>query len=97
MKKVRHRYIVFRVIGDAVGKNDVVRAINRAFDSRDGGDRFWLVYFKDNLGMLQCLHTTKEHAIKVLNGITVLRIQTLGTSGTMRSGLSKFAKRGVRI
>jgi len=57
----------------------------------------FLVRFDGNKGILRCRHIEKENAIKILNSIEKIKskkisIQTVGTSGTIKSLNKKHLK-----
>ncbi len=57
----------------------------------------WIIYLKNNYGLIQCHHLDKEKMIKFLHSISSagkaknrVKIQTLGTTGTIRSARKKY-------
>lgn len=86
----RHRYVAFRVDADRpLSFGDVVHAI------RQRDDDAWLVDFDGQRGIVRCPHTAKERTIDLLAGIDAIdddpvRIEPLGTSGTVRKCREKF-------
>lgn len=99
----RHRYIAFRLepeegrdgeAGDGSGTwtfGDLVRELRR----RDEAGWAWLVAFDGRHGILRCPHTAKEESIALLSeldrvGDAPVRVETLGTSGTIRRCRAKF-------
>lgn len=99
MKKIRYRYVVFEISGERVDKRAVIKWLNSFY--RDEGledfERLRLVYFRDNVGLVRCPHTRKERVIELINGVkfiagTNAEVKTVGTSGTIKSALSKYVK-----
>jgi RNase P/RNase MRP subunit POP5 len=57
----------------------------------------WLTIFEENKGILRCAHTSKQEAVELLTSIRrvgkenmPVRIETLGTSGTIKKAKKKF-------
>jgi len=99
MKRVRYRYIVFEVAGDRVDRRSVINSLNELWGERveDDTEKLWLVYFRDNVGIARCMHTMKDRAIELINGLSSIEgesveVKTVGTSGTIKSAMSKFVK-----
>jgi RNase P/RNase MRP subunit POP5 len=54
----------------------------------------YLIRFKEDKGIVKCKHTEKENTIKLLRSIksissNKLNIETVGTSGTIKSLIKK--------
>jgi RNase P/RNase MRP subunit POP5 len=102
VKRNRYRYIAVRVDGDDIRKEDMIAALNRLPLGAMGGapdrvDRLWLVHFQEGFALVRCGHLQKDSAIELLNGIESVRgkkvaLSTLGTSGTIKAALAKYAK-----
>jgi RNase P/RNase MRP subunit POP5 len=102
VKRNRFRYIAVRVDGDDIRKEDVIAALNRlpfgtVGESQEGVDRLWLVHFQEGFALVRCGHLLKDRAIELLNGTESVRgkkveLSTLGTSGTIKAALAKYAK-----
>jgi RNase P/RNase MRP subunit POP5 len=57
----------------------------------------WVIYCKNNIGLIQCNHLDKDKTINLLHTIKWIakdknnvKIQTLGTAGTIRSARKKY-------
>lgn len=57
----------------------------------------WVIFIKQNYGLIRCQHLDKEKTIELLNGVTWIgkrktqvKIQTLGTTGTIQSAMKKY-------
>jgi RNase P/RNase MRP subunit POP5 len=55
----------------------------------------WLIKFDGEMGILRCNHVEKENIIKLLRSIRnvssrKVEIETVGTSGTIKSLVSKY-------
>jgi RNase P/RNase MRP subunit POP5 len=57
----------------------------------------WIIYLKNNYGLIQCHHLDKEKMIQFLQSISCagkaknrVKIQTLGTTGTIHSARKKY-------
>lgn len=102
MKRNRFRYIALSVEGSGIRKEDVIAALNRLPIGRTSGtpdrlDRLWLVHFQDGFALVRCGHLQKDRAIELLNGMESIKgknvaFSTLGTSGTIKAALAKYAK-----
>jgi len=94
----RKRYIGFFISEKDIRKKELIEEIkNKSLllfgkDARSKG--FFLLKIEDNYGILRCKHTEKENAIKMLNsidkiGFEKVKINTIGTSGTIKSLIKK--------
>lgn len=92
MRKIRKRYVAFRVVSDNdAERRDIISAINRKYFSGWEGkiECPWLTVFEGNQGIVRCRHTDKDGTIELLRSIEDIgnknvRIETIKTSGTMR-------------
>ncbi|UCE73509.1 MAG: hypothetical protein JSV56_10835, partial [Methanomassiliicoccales archaeon] len=57
----------------------------------------WLTVFKDNEGILRCVHSARDEAIKLLKSIEVvgrdsikIKVEPLGTSGTIKKAKMRY-------
>ena len=57
----------------------------------------WVIFIKKNYGLIRCQHLDKEKTIELLNSVswvgkrkTQVKIQTLGTTGTIQSAMKKY-------
>jgi RNase P/RNase MRP subunit POP5 len=57
----------------------------------------WVIYIRNNYGLIRCHHLDTEKAIELLNSIRELvgvnqpvKIKTLGTTGTIKSARKKY-------
>ena len=102
-KGKRHRYIGFRIVGikEELEKGAVIRAIRDKArevlgkEARNAGVK--LVRFNGKEGAVHCFHLYKEEVIEILRGIDRIgdldvKIETIGTSGTIKSLNKKFFK-----
>lgn len=99
MKRVRYRYIVFEIVGDRVDRRSVINRLNELWGEgvADDAEKLWLVYFRGNVGIARCMHTMKDRAIELINGLSSIEdkkveVRSIGTSGTIKSAMSKFVK-----
>jgi RNase P/RNase MRP subunit POP5 len=86
----RYRYIAFRLEGPRVFRRDeVLEAL------RSSSPRLWLVAFEGTSGLVRTTNLEKDAAIRFLNRMDrvsgeVVRLTTLGTSGTIRAATRKY-------
>lgn len=94
----RRRYIAFRIQCDKeIQENDLIRVVREKCSKENKLEEIkpWILRFENNQGLLRCSHLAKERAIEMLmsinevNGVKV-NIETLGTSGTIRSAVRKY-------
>ena len=96
----RQRYIAFRVVSPRpVSKGEMGEAIRRAAAPAEAG-RLTLILWRDGLGLVKCPHTAKEATIALLRGLITagtapIRVETLGTSGTIRRARAKYLDTGA--
>jgi RNase P/RNase MRP subunit POP5 len=92
----RHRYVVFRVEGgEDLEMGDVIGGLREAFASYPQEARPWLVLWRGGKGVVRCAHVRKDDVIHVLRSIRRIggrevRVETLGTSGTVRKAVRKY-------
>ncbi len=89
-RRPRYRYIAFRVEGPRAFRRDEVLAALHALP-----DPLWLVGFEDPKGLVRCVHVRKDETIEALKSLAsiagvVVRVTTLGTSGTIRRATEKY-------
>lgn len=95
----RRRYIAFEIISDKiVPRNEVVKMIRKEFAHRYRSVKPWLTRYNNNQGLLRCLHTGKNEAIRILNSVKQIgkinvEIKTTGTSGTIKAAVRKYLTR----
>lgn len=99
MKRIRYRYVVFKISGERVDKRAVIKWVNSIYKHEELEDfeRLRLVYFRDNVGLMRCPHTRKERVIELINGVkfiagTNVEVRSVGTSGTIKSALTKYVE-----
>ncbi len=98
MKRNRYRYIAVRVEGEDIRREDVIAALNRLpLGSGDRAERLWLVHYQEGFALVKCGHFQKDRAVELLNAMEYARskklaLTTLGTSGTIKAALAKYAK-----
>ena len=90
IKNIRHRYIGFFIKSDKVlDKNFVYNEIRNQCkklyqkECKELGLR--LIRLDGNKGILKCNHIEKQNTIKLLNSIEKIKIQSIGTSGTIKA------------
>jgi len=92
----RRRYIAFEIISDKIiPRNDVVKMVRKEFVHRYISVKPWLTRYGNNKGLLRCLHTGKNEAIRILNSVKQIgninvEIKTVGTSGTIKAAMRKY-------
>jgi len=92
----RRRYIAFEIVSDKIiPRNDVVKMVRKEFVHRYISVKPWLTRYGNNKGLLRCLHTGKNEAIRILNSVkkigkTDVEIKTTGTSGTIKAAVRKY-------
>jgi RNase P/RNase MRP subunit POP5 len=102
MRKVRPRYVVFKIHGDVASRSELIRTLNglrvgNVGEGMKGFERLWLVFFEDNVGIVRCPHLLKDRVVEQINEIQSIEgrnvdVKTIGSAGTIRSALSKFVK-----
>ena len=100
--KARKRYIAFRVHATwEISRKEFIAAIRRNVNEKNQWERVmpWLTVFENNQGILRCMHTAKDEAVEILNSIEYIdkgkekvRVETLGTSGTIKKAKLHFLK-----
>jgi RNase P/RNase MRP subunit POP5 len=100
--KARKRYIAFRIhTPNEISRKEFIAAIRRNVNEKNQWERVmpWLTVFENNQGILRCVHTAKDEAITILNSIEhvgrgreKVRVETLGTSGTIKKAKLRFLK-----
>ena len=91
-RRPRYRYIAFRVEGPRSYRREEMA---EAF--RPAALRLWLIVFDGTRGLVRTTNVEKDAAIRALVAIESVagdrvRIQTVGTSGTIRAATEKFLK-----
>lgn len=100
-RKKRHRYIGFIIVDSrrVFDREDVKKAIKRkaieVFGERVRETGLRLTRYKENKGMVHCYHLYKDEVIELLGSIKKIngenvRIETIGTSGTIKSLNRKY-------
>jgi RNase P/RNase MRP subunit POP5 len=91
-RRPRYRYIAFRVDGPrSYRREEIVEAFQFVTP------RLWLAVFDGARGLVRTTNIERDAAIHAIVDIDVVagdrvRIQTMGTSGTIRSAMEKFLK-----
>lgn len=89
-RRPRYRYVAFRVEGPRpFTREEVLQALHAM------PEHLWLVGFEHPRGLARCVHTKKDETIAALArlasiGGAVVRVTTLGTSGTIRAATDKY-------
>ena len=92
----RRRYIIFKINTDSViSKRDLIYTVNNI--SKQFRRPLWVIQIWNNYGLIRCHHIDKEKTINILHTIEWVgkkknraTIQTLGTTGTIRSARKKY-------
>ena len=100
IKVDRKRYIAFKVYSSrTLSRNELISAIREKVKNNESWVNMkpWLTIFEDNEGILRCVHTNKDEAVKLLTSIKIVgkenmpvRVETLGTSGTIKQAKRKY-------
>jgi RNase P/RNase MRP subunit POP5 len=99
----RKRYIGFTIKqkDNIFDKNEIINEIRNQctilFDKNYRDLGLYLVRFNGEQGILRCKHTEKQNAIQLLNSMKKVssknvEIETLGTSGTIKTLIKKHMK-----
>ena len=97
----RNRYIAFRIEGRRrVTPPEFTEALRGAAASVPAPERPRLVLLAGDRGLVRCRHTAKEATIALLRAVTKagggpVRVETLGTSGTIRRARRKYLEPAV--
>ncbi len=95
-REFRKRYVAFVIEAPRnIERWEMISALQKMATAMnmlsEGERRPWLTTFRDNRGILRCVHTDKERAIELLTNITELgeeqmkvEITTIKTSGTIK-------------
>ena len=96
----RRRYIGFMINSKHIfEKNDLIQKIQKicmkSYNKKCNEMGIFLIRLKDNKGIIRCNHIEKENTIKLLKSIDKITkykvdIETLGTSGTIKSLVKKY-------
>ncbi len=96
----RKRYIIFKIDTNSnISKRDIIYALNilTNHNSKQFLQLPWIIYLKENFGLIRCHHLDRDKTIVLLQSIKwagiekkPLKIQTLGTAGTIRSARKKY-------
>jgi RNase P/RNase MRP subunit POP5 len=99
--KIRNRYIAFIIHTKNeidLQRNEVIKSIQQhcyqTYQKSCKSYGFFVTRFQNNTGILRCNHTEKNRAITLLRSIQhvntkKVEIETLGTSGTIKSLIKK--------
>jgi RNase P/RNase MRP subunit POP5 len=100
IKTDRKRYIAFKITAPRViSRKELISTIREKVKSNESWGKMkpWLTIFEDNEGILRCVHTNKDEAVKLLTSIKIVgkekmpvRVETLGTSGTIKQAKRKY-------
>lgn len=100
IERERKRYIAFKITApQVISRNELISAIREKVKSNEswGNMKPWLTIFEDNVGILRCVHTYKDEAVKLLTSIKIVgkekmpvNVETLGTSGTIKQAKRKY-------
>ncbi len=94
----RHRYVVFQIEGgESLEMGEVIRALREVSHGLTERSRPWLVSYERGIGVVRCDHRDKEEVIRLVMtirkvGMREVKVKTLGTSGTIRKALRKYAR-----
>lgn len=99
--KLRRRYIAFENLGVKIGRNDIIKALNRSLHhlSGSGPNRalLKLVYYdaSSQRGLLRCGHKQVNEVKTAIEGRKKIgdkgvSFRTLGVSGTIKAAKRKF-------
>ena len=101
-KTQRKRYIAFTVTASRdITRKEFISAIRKNTKSNEQWGRIgpWLTVFEKNKGILRCIHTGSNEAILLLTSIEnvgrsgeKIRVNTLGTSGTIKKAKLRYLK-----
>ena len=95
----RRRYIVFHIDTIAtIDKKSLIYTINNRFN---GSEVFrttpWVIFIRNNYGLVRCHHLDSKKTIELLGSIRQIvgvnqpvKIKTLGTTGTIKSARKKY-------
>lgn len=91
--KGRDRYIAFRIQGPKNLKfNQLVDEFRRRSSMMNADTKFtpWLIQFRRECGIIRCLNSNRDVAMRFLRGIDSIggvpvKVDTLSTSGTLRA------------
>lgn len=95
----RWRYIAFAIEGDAkVLRRDFLGALMLASKDTPVANSFRITVFEGDFGILKVPHYLKDDAIKMLRSVDAVkgascRVETLKTSGTIRTLKEKYKER----
>ena len=97
----RHRYIAFYLKSNnrSINKNNFINEMEsqcqNLFSKKCKDLGIYLIRFNQKYGIVKCNHLEKDKTIKLIKSIqkinlTDVKIETLGTSGTIKTLVSKF-------
>jgi len=95
----RWRYIAFEIVGsEPVARNDFLDALLKTARTSAVGDRFRITVFEGDFGIVKVPHKLKEDMVDALRAIgevgdSKCRVETLRTSGTIKTLKDKFRGR----
>lgn len=95
-RRPRYRYVAFRLDGPRAFRREEV-----LFALRSMTPSLWLVGFEGTMGLVRTTNRDKDAAIHALNAVETMagvrvRIETVGTSGTIRAATDKYLKTSDR-
>ncbi len=100
IKTERKRYIAFKITAPRViSRKELISTIREKVKNNESWVKIkpWLTIFEDNEGILRCVHTNKDEAVKLLTSIKIVgkekmpvSVETLGTSGTIKQAKRKY-------
>lgn len=96
----RNRYVAFRVEGGAaLSRDQVIEALREAAHGLPEDARPWLIRWRGGEGVVRCGHRHKETVLDLLRSLRRIggrevRVETLGTSGTVRKAVRKYLGQG---
>jgi RNase P/RNase MRP subunit POP5 len=99
----RRRYILFRIINEDkidISKDQLIYEIRKRckdlYSDKCKKMGIFLVRFDGYEGIIRCKHTEKQNVINLMNSINrigneSIKVETIGTSGTIKALISKFS------
>jgi RNase P/RNase MRP subunit POP5 len=104
----RRRYVVFHILEpENVGKGLIIKLTREATRKLDRNQfekvKPWLVYYKNQWGIIRTGHLGREKMTEILNSLEgsdlregTLRLRIIGVSGTLRSAFYKHIPEKAR-
>jgi len=99
VKTIRNRYIAFKIKSQfKFTRIDIISAFKKLDYIDNVQVKPWLISFENNIGIVRCIHTEKDHTIKAIRSIKKIagidaEIETLLTSGTIRALKEKTSRK----